>query len=652
MGAPLDASPVTPARRRARVFCHDFLCLILFAAMWAGMIAIGIFANRYGNRDRLLHGYDSEGNLCGSGVGVDSTRDLAAQPYLYYFGVELDGYRKCVAQCPTVTLDMDTVECVYDTAVGASRADKLGQVNSHACVYTYASQPIYHRCVPSLEAFNGDVSANMGADNTTSLLAQVLSGELNGRATAAAVFQDLFASLWIIVACSGIALALGMIVLLLVQWFGAITIWTGMIAGLVTLWGLGGFLAYNYYLVYEMGQAMIQTGFEPINTLVYNKNLLLACAIFLTASAAILTLVTLLVRKHINLAMTLMGVAARALRAVPFIVFFPLLKYLALMALVVWCVWVFALLSSSGTVIAAELSATISAQTETIPGHAFQVNAGYGWFQLYYVFGFLWTYNWIIAISQTTMAGVMSSWYFARDKSLYQTRLPVMRSLATVLWYHLGSLAFGSLIIALFELMLYLLGVLQHKLEKSQLWIASVVVRCIKCCCGLLTSIVKLFSKNAYIEIAIYGYGFVKAARVASSLIVRNMIHLSVLTTVSGFVIFLCKLMIACGTTVAGLGLLMHYNGQQPWSNYAVPLVVIFIVSYVIASAFLAIYAITLSTVFLCFCEDCERNDGSPARPYFMPEALLRYVPAKKQEMPLPMIATSARISPIDAPVY
>ena len=29
-----------------------------------------------------------------------------------------------------------------------------------------------------------------------------------------------------------------------------------------------------------------------------------------------------------------------------------------------------------------------------------------------------------------------------------------------------------------------------------------------------------------------------------------------------------------------------------------------------------------IDTIFLCFCEDCERNDGTLARPYFMTDKL------------------------------
>lgn len=40
----------------------------------------------------------------------------------------------------------------------------------------------------------------------------------------------------------------------------------------------------------------------------------------------------------------------------------------------------------------------------------------------------------------------------------------------------------------------------------------------------------------------------------------------------------------------------------------------------------------TIDTIFLCFCEDCERNDGI-SRPYYMSRGLLEFVQNSKQTL-------------------
>ena len=49
------------------------------------------------------------------------------------------------------------------------------------------------------------------------------------------------------------------------------------------------------------------------------------------------------------------------------------------------------------------------------------------------------------------------------------------------------------------------------------------------------------------------------------------------------------------------------------------------IFSYLTAECFIGIYEMTIDTIFLCFCEDSERNDGI-TKPYFMSKGLMEYV--------------------------
>jgi len=57
------------------------------------------------------------------------------------------------------------------------------------------------------------------------------------------------------------------------------------------------------------------------------------------------------------------------------------------------------------------------------------------------------------------------------------------------------------------------------------------------------------------------------------------------------------------------------------------------IFAYGTAYCFMAVIDMAVCTIFLCFCEDLERNDGSPERPFYMPPSLRKYVDkeAKKQ---------------------
>lgn len=40
----------------------------------------------------------------------------------------------------------------------------------------------------------------------------------------------------------------------------------------------------------------------------------------------------------------------------------------------------------------------------------------------------------------------------------------------------------------------------------------------------------------------------------------------------------------------------------------------------------------TIDTIFICFCEDCERNDGI-SRPYYMSRGLMEFVQNSKKAL-------------------
>jgi hypothetical protein len=158
--------------------------------------------------------------------------------------------------------------------------------------------------------------------------------------------------------------------------------------------------------------------------------------------------------------------------------------------------------------------------------------------QIYYLFGLFWWVNFINAVEQTTIAGGVASWYWSRDKKVTVTPhthlclisfvtkaikpFPLLRSMYRCFRYHLGSLAFGSLIIAIIQLIRYFVFMTQKKMSTSTNEAAKMALSCLQCCFTCLEKVLKFINKNAYIEIAVYGYSFCEAARTAFELLVRN----------------------------------------------------------------------------------------------------------------------------------
>ena len=69
------------------------------------------------------------------------------------------------------------------------------------------------------------------------------------------------------------------------------------------------------------------------------------------------------------------------------------------------------------------------------------------WFNL---FGFYWAMNFVTSYGEMVLAGVFAKWYWSRNKS----KIPcgsLTKSIFNTTVFHLGTLAFGSLIIAIIK---------------------------------------------------------------------------------------------------------------------------------------------------------------------------------------------------------
>lgn len=126
---------------------------------------------------------------------------------------------------------------------------------------------------------------------------------------------------------------------------------------------------------------------------------------------------------------------------------------------------------------------------------------------------------------------------------------------------------------------------------------------------------------------AIYGKNFCTSSKDAFFLLMRNVVRVAVLDKVTDFLLFLGKLLISGSVGILAFFFFSRkipvFQEEVPSLNYIwVPLLTVIFGSYMIAHGFFNVYAMCVDTLFLCFCEDLERNDGSSSRPYYMSPGL------------------------------
>ncbi|XP_022236316.1 choline transporter-like protein 1, partial [Limulus polyphemus] len=259
----------------------------------------------------------------------------------------------------------------------------------------------------------------------------------------------------------------------------------------------------------------------------------------------------------------------------------------------------------------------------------------------YHLLALFWFTQFIIACQHVVIAGAVASWFFTRDKSKLGT--PIATSFYNLVRYHLGSVALGSFLVALLKLIRALFNKLEQKIKDHPTW-CTTLVRCCSCCLWCFDKFLVFLNRNAFIEIAIYGYSFCKAAQKAFYLLSNNILRVAAINSVGDFVLLLGKAGVTMATAFIGLELIKvnfililisrrkYKNLKNPMSksrqdkegvNYTwVPVTIAYIFAFLVSHCFLGVYEMAIDTLFLCFCEDCERNDGIN-KPFYMGQSLM-----------------------------
>lgn len=94
---------------------------------------------------------------------------------------------------------------------------------------------------------------------------------------------------------------------------------------------------------------------------------------------------------------------------------------------------------------------------------------------------------------------------------------------------------------------------------------------------------------------------------------------------VTRYFTFITTILVACLTTVMSMNYyVIDKEGQLKMD--LIPIVIVFLGSCAITLMLMRVVEVAVETVFLCFLEDIERNDGTNEKPYFMSEQLTKFL--------------------------
>ncbi|KAF4115703.1 choline transporter-like protein 2 isoform X2 [Onychostoma macrolepis] len=668
--------------------CTDIICCIIFVVAIVGYVAVGILAWTHGDPRKVIYPTDSLGQYCGQGK-------LEKQPLLFYFNMmkcaspmvllefQCPTPQVCVEKCPDRTLTLVTAigkAQDWDYYKSYCRADPgtkpLTEIlQKKLCpAYLISSKPFLQRCFPSLgkkgdvitvgdqETFNDGDSIRDAKDLVAGMKNATIVME--GRQVAMKIFEDYTKSWYWILICLLIAVVLSLIFIVLLRYLAGIMVWV-MIVMVIAVVAYGiAHCSIKYVNLKDTPGANItlqQLGFQPdFSVYLHIRQTWLAFIIILAILEVIIILLLIFLRNRIRIAIELMKEASRAVGYVMSSLFYPIFTFFLLTIVIAyWGVTAVFLSTSSEPVYKVFNETACPHARQTCDPENFTLSsmkmdcprseclfAFYGGetpyhkylilLQFYNVFLFFWCANFVTALGQMTLAGAFASYYWAPNKPNDMPAYPLCASLGRSLRYHTGSLAFGSLILAIVQIIRVLLEYIDHKLKGAENKFAKFLLCCLKCCFWCLEKFIKFMNRNTYIMVAIYGKNFCRSARDAFFLLMRNVIRVVVLDKVTDFILFLGKLLIVGLVGIFAFfffsGHTDAFKGAAPSLHYYwVPILTVLVGTYLIAHGFFSVYAMCVDTLFLCFLEDLERNDGSPERPYLMSENLLNVLSKKNQ---------------------
>lgn len=672
-----------PAHNKPRINenrrCRNIPALIIFIAFWVGMIINSSFGWNKGDPRRLVYGFDYKGNLCGD---KKANPDLSSLDVRYWqnpnqvYESAIDGSpinlikarSICLKGCPIPSNGSLTWVCDYpEGPINLTMEQWENQNYDYFSLLTQSQKNsslfLQGPCYPVLfESSNLFWSCQLSASASATPLAnwQNLSGVqinqgdplvqvLHKAITAPSMVlkryvADLGRAWPVLIVCGGIApLILSILWLFIVRYFVGVMTWITVVLLNVLAFGVTIFFYIKAgWIGHDAVSAVVgEQAANVLNASTTEQKHLKAVAIIMTVIFLVIVITTLVLIKRIIIAIAVIKVSAKAIGAIPGLLAFPFLPFVVLAVFFIYWVTTALYLLSAGAVKQNDCNGGCCAYdlvSQAVKcggccGYDFKFTRHIALALLYHVFGCFWTTQFIIACSLTTIAGAVASYYWAQGHASAMPLFPVLSSGKRVLRYSLGSMALGSLVVAIIETIRFILEAIRNKLRALEAAPGGCIITmfwcCAQCCLGCVEWTVKFINRNAYIVIAITGKGFCGAAVRATSLILNNILRIGTVNVIGNIIAFLGKVCVSLASALFAFFMLessQYKSGHNKVSSPLFPVLFCWLIGYVVASLFFAVVEMTIDTIILSFCEDIEENNGTPLyAPPLLMETLNRH---------------------------
>ncbi|XP_010545818.1 PREDICTED: choline transporter-like protein 2 isoform X2 [Tarenaya hassleriana] len=644
--------------------CRDIAFLVVFIAFWISMIVNSSFGFNKGNPLRLTYGLDYEGHVCGS---KHPHRDLTQLELRYWLNpnqvyesglkdgqFKLDNARSiCLLDCP-IPYD-DTLNWVCDYPDGEIRLSMNDWIDRNYDYFEFLTPemrnsslqlqgPCYPVIFPSVNVY-WSCQFIARASNTSlrhwnqmggvqiqedMLIDKAIHRSINSRSSVLKRYiADIGKSWPVLIVCGGLVpLFISVIWLLLIRHFVAAMPWITVALFNILLISVTIFYYLKAGWIGNNAVTPIIGEHDPYYH-VYGRELthVRAMAVLMTFISVVALLTSLAIIRRILLATSVLKVAAKVIGEVRALVIFPVIPYAVLA--VFYMLWISAALHlfSSGEVVQNNCSSNCCVyelgakrvNCDRCCGYSIRYTPHIAVSIFFHIFGCYWVTQFFIAASATVIAGSVASYYWARgDVSPDIPFLPVFASMKRFLRYSVGSVALGSLIVSFVESVRFILEAIRRKLKVAGTppdnWFGRMAYYACRGCLKSIEWTIKSVNRNAYIMIAITGKSFCKSSAMATELIINNVLRIGKVNVIGDVILFLGKLCVSLFSALFGFLMLdshKYRSSHNKVSSPLFPVLVCWVLGYVVATLFFAVVEMSIETIILSFCQDSEEHQGT-----------------------------------------
>lgn len=237
---------------------------------------------------------------------------------------------------------------------------------------------------------------------------------------------------------------------------------------------------------------------------------------------------------------------------------------------------------------------------------------------LFMLFGILWLLAYLDYTSRFIVMASAATYYFNSGAGSTETdsdgqpvdgEAELMYAIKIAHLNHAGSIAFGSFIIAVVQMieLIFMYFAKQAKQAGGDNQAVKIIIACGECILKCIEKIVDYINSAAYAYMAVTGNNFCSSAWNGFLLNVKHCMEFAFANTLAKVFILLGKVALTVGNCFSFLFILKHVTKSQV-NSVAGPVVIVGIISFFIASLFLGIFETAVMSLMTCLSIDTEVN--------------------------------------------